>query len=285
MTTLTQNYQFAFNDWVFGGLGAGVQILEVQGLEDLPDMRVQDANRGYADGMWTGRDFLSGRTITFKLQIMNNANGTMQQYLSDLKANLLYQTTGTGVLQFKLPTRSQQRVVARVRKRALKIDPEYSYGRSEATVEFFCPDPRIYDDAEIVGALVPGAGLARTYNRTYNLTYSTPLSAFTSAMDFTNSGNVTVFPKFTMTGSCSNPVIFNTTTGQRLQMSVTLGASDVLVLDTDLRTVTLNGGYARNVLAAGSTWFGFPPGVTSLGVACVTTSGSSLSVSYRNGYV
>jgi hypothetical protein len=57
MTTLTQVYSFAFKNQVFGGAGSPYQIQSVEGLESLPGIRNQDDNRGYHDGMFTGRDF------------------------------------------------------------------------------------------------------------------------------------------------------------------------------------------------------------------------------------
>lgn len=285
MATPTQNYQFAFNGWLFGGPGQGVQVLEVDGVEDLPTLRVQDDTRGFQDGMFTGRDFLNSRTITFTLQIMNDANNSMQVYLAELKNNLLYQQQGTGTLQFLLPNRSLQRVSARVRKRALRIDPDYAYGRATATVELFCPDPRIYDDASQGAVLTPGATVGRTYSRIYPLVYATPTGTSNAFVNFTNSGNVTVFPTYTLTGAMVNPRIINSTTGQAINVSLTMSAADTLVIDPDLRSITLNGDPARNVLTNSSTWFGLPPGTSTIGIVVDTSSGGTCTVAYRNGYV
>jgi hypothetical protein len=55
---ITTLYQFSFNSQAFGGAGSPYQIQSVDGLESLPTIRNQDDNRGYNDGMFTGRDFL-----------------------------------------------------------------------------------------------------------------------------------------------------------------------------------------------------------------------------------
>ena len=70
------NYRFAFNDFEFGGGNSVYQILTLDGLEDLPQIRNQDDNRGYQDGMWTGRDFLSGRTLTFNIIVLGDSNNS-----------------------------------------------------------------------------------------------------------------------------------------------------------------------------------------------------------------
>ena len=68
ITTLN-SYSFAFNGFIFGGADSPYQITSVDGIEDLPTLRVQDDNRGYQDGMFTGRDFLSGRSILMTLHV------------------------------------------------------------------------------------------------------------------------------------------------------------------------------------------------------------------------
>lgn len=285
MTTPSGNYQFAFNGWAFGGTASGVQVLQVDGLEDQPNLRTQDDSGGYRDGQFSGRDFLNGRTITFTLQIMTDGVNTMQSYLADLKANLVFQQTGTGVLQFQLPGRAVQRVNARVRRRAITIDPEYVYGKALAHVEFFCPDPRVYDDAASGAVLIPGANVGRTYNRVYPLVYTTPVGGSTASLAFTNAGNVTVFPTITLSGSMSYPQVVNSTTGQSIALNIVMSATDVIVIDTDLRSITYNGNPARNLLINTSQWFGLPPGSTTLGIIATTPSGATCSITYRNGYV
>ena len=286
MTTPSGDYQFSFNGWAFGGLGQGVQVLQVDGLEDMPGLRVQDDNRGFSDGMFTGRDFLNGRVITFTLQVMNDAANTMQTYLAELKANLVFQQSGTGTLQFQLPGRGVQRVYGRVRRRSITINPEYVYGRSIAVVEFFCPDPRVYDDSAITQALTPAAGLGRTYNRVYPLLYNASTGTSGNVVTVTNNGNVTMFPTMTLVGPCTNPVIYNQTTGQQLQFNYTLLGSDTLYIDPDLRLVTLNGNPARNLLMNGSQWFGFPAGNTTLTFTTTAyTTGAALTLTYRSAYV
>lgn len=285
MATPDTDYEFAFNGWLFGGPGQGVQVLEIDGLEDMPSLRVQDDSRGFQDGMFTGRDFLNGRSIMFTLQVMNDSAGTMQTYLAQLKSNLVFQQAGTGILQFKLPGRAVQRVSARVRRRALKVDPDYTFGKSMAVVELFCPDPRIYDDAAQGAVLTPGAGSGRTYNRVYPLLYNSATGSSSATATFTNAGNVTVFPTFTLTGSMVTPIINNVTTGQVVKVNYSLGAGDVMIIDPEARSVVLNGFPARNLIDNTSDWFGFPPGDTTVGIVASGTPTGTISVTYRNGYV
>lgn len=73
VSSLTQ-YSLAFNGYVFGGGSSMHQILDLDGLESLPAVRNQDDNRGYADGMFSGNDFLSGRNLTITILTTGNSS-------------------------------------------------------------------------------------------------------------------------------------------------------------------------------------------------------------------
>lgn len=292
------NYRFAFNDFEFGGGNSPYQIMTVDGLEDLPGIRNQDDNRGYQDGMWTGRDFLSGRSLVFVMTIRGDSNFSMQYYLNLLQANLVPQQQGTGLLQFQLPGSSLQRINARVRRRAITINTDYSSGMATATYEFFCPDPRYYDDTEHTTNLI---NATTTAGRTYNRVYTTAPSAvynnpYEDGMYFgggagapnliTNNGWATSNPIITIEGPCVNPKVTNVTAGLYLLVDTTLGTGDTLILNTDYRTVTLNGINRRALLNNASTWFAAPPGTSYYTFTATGTDGNtSCVVSWRNAYI
>lgn len=88
-------YSFAFNGYVFGGGSSMHQVLDLNGLEALPNIRNQDDNRGYADGMFSGNDFLSGRDITITILTMGNSSTAS---ISAATA------TGTGIISYTTST-------------------------------------------------------------------------------------------------------------------------------------------------------------------------------------
>ena len=80
MATLTSlnYYGFAWNGFAFGGANSPYQITSADGIEGLPDIRNQDDTQGFNDGMFSGRDFLSGRTVTLTiLTLSNNTTATI----------------------------------------------------------------------------------------------------------------------------------------------------------------------------------------------------------------
>lgn len=292
------DYRFAFNDFEFGGGDSVYQIMTIDGLEDLPVIRNQDDNRGYQDGMWTGRDFLSGRTLVFTMTVRGDNQNNMNYYLNQLQQNLVPQQQGTGLLQFQMPESALQRFNARVRRRAIQINTDYSSGLATATYEFFCPDPRYYDDTEQTTDLINATAVA---GRTYNRVYTQPASSgsnnpLTAGMYFgggagapnliTNNGWTTTYPLITIQGPAINPQITNVTAGAFLKVDTTLGSQDTLVINTDLRTVTLNGISRRALLNNASTWFAAPPGTSYYTFTATGTDGNTACViSWRSAYI
>ena len=93
VTSLT-NYAFAWNDYLFGA-GTAHPISDVQGLEALPGIRNQDDNRGYSDGMFSGNDFLAGRTITMSIVTLSSSSTASISAASATGTSVITYTTST----------------------------------------------------------------------------------------------------------------------------------------------------------------------------------------------
>lgn len=279
------NYQFQFGSFVFGA-GTPFVIKEVTGLEDLPVIRNQDDNKGYNDGMFTGRDFFSGRTLTFMFNVLAGNGNTAQTNFNLFQAALNPQQTGTTTLQFLLsPSDSLRTTQARVRSRAVPVNPEWTYGKITAQVTLFCPDPRLYSSPATVASMSPQPPLGRSYNRTYNLLYGG--GSLSTSTSIVNNGNATTGPVITITGPAVNPTIGNITTNQYMTVNVSLANTDTLVIDLDNKLITLNGSPARNLVAGNSVWFSAPPGTSSFYFTAqsYTVGTTSASVTYSSAWV
>jgi phage-related protein len=284
MPVVTNSYEFSFGGLNFGGGSSPYQILSVDGLEGLPGIRNQDDNRGYQDGMFSGRDFLAGRTITITFQTFGSGGNSAQTNFNTIQAKLLPQTSGTTPLYFILPPSGEQFVNARVRVLRTAVDPNYTYGMITSQVEFFCPDPNYYNSTQQSASLSVSAAPGRTYNRTYNLVYG--FGSYTTLTNVVNSGWATTYPIITITGPITNPTLGNVTTGQYLNLSGTITNTDTLVIDTQNRLITLNGASARNLLSTG-TWFNAPPGTSQYYLTGSTTTAgvTAATVTWYNAYI
>jgi hypothetical protein len=256
--TLIAVYSFSFNGQVFGGANSPYQILSVDGLESLPGIRNQDDNRGFNDGMFSGRDFLAGRNISMIIQTYGDGVNSAQVNFNTLQSVLLPQSSGTTPLYFKLPTATtDQYINVRVRGLSTTISPEYTYGQITSQLELFAPDPRYYNSNQQTATLAYSTPTGRIYNRTYNLTYGGGSATITTTI--TNNGWADTYPVITITGPITNPVIGNQTQGKFLDLVGTFSSSDSLVVDLYNKLITLNGQPARNLLISGD-WFSAQPG-------------------------
>ena len=260
MPVVTASYSFSFNGLTFGGSATPYQILSVDGLEGIPQIRNQDDNRGYADGMFSGQDFLAGRNITITfLTLATSGGNSAQTNLNLIQSALLPQTSGTTALYFILPPSGEQFINARVRSFVTTVDPNYTYGYITSQVTFFCPNPTYYDSTLQTGVLSVSNPLGRTYNRTYNLEYGGGSTAVTTAV--TNNGRWAAYPTITLNGPITNPTLGNTTQNKYLTFTGTYTNTDSLVIDLYNKLVTLNGVTARNLLTSGD-WFWAPVGTS-----------------------
>jgi hypothetical protein len=278
------NYQFQFGSYIFGGANSVTQIDEVDGLESLPEIRNQDDNRGYNDGMFTGRDFLGGRQVIITMKTFAGEGNNAQQNFRLLQDAMLPQQQGTTPLYFQLATTDGQKVLnARVRARQTLIDPDYTYGYIRSQYTLFAPDPRYYSDPSVTTSLLPAVALGRTYDRTYDLEYGGGSAGAT----IVNDGTVTTYPVVTISGPITDPTIANQSTGQYITVNTTLSVSDDLVIDLYEKTITLNGSAARNLLAGNSQWFGCDPGNTVISfTGSGTTIGTTVAtITYRSAFV
>ena len=259
--TLTAVYSFSFNGQVFGGANSPYQITEVDGLESLPEIRNQDDNRGYADGMFSGRDFLGGRSISMIIETFATTGMSAQDNYNILQSILLPQTSGTTPLYFKLPTvTGDQYINARVRGLRTVITPDYTYGKITSQVIFYCPDPRWYSSNQQTATLAYSTPTGRIYNRIYNLTYGGGSATITTTI--TNNGWTDTYPTITITGPITNPTVGNGTQNKALNFAGTFSSSDALEIDLYNKLITLNGQPARNLLISGE-WFSAQTGNNS----------------------
>lgn len=256
--TLTAVYSFSFNGLTFGGANSPYQILSVDGLESLPELRVQDDNRGFNDGMFSGRDFLAGRTISMIIQTYGSTGASAQDNFNTLQSKLLPQTSGTTPLYFKMPTATNDQYInARVRGNRTTITPEYTYGQITSQFEFFCPDPRYYNSNQQTATMAYSTPTGRIYNRTYNLVYGGGSATITTTIS--NNGWADTYPTITINGPITNPTVGNQTQSKALNFVGTFSNSDDLVVDLYNKLITLNGQPARNLLISGD-WFSAQPG-------------------------
>ncbi|GAA2141620.1 hypothetical protein GCM10009760_25980 [Kitasatospora kazusensis] len=279
-----RDFQLSVNGVTLGP-GTPYLVHAVEGL-GLPEVRHTDAQRAGTDGNWYGVDAIDGRTLTLSVTVVG-ADPASARAAYDTLMGAWWLPPGVPylTLNLKLPGREENIIGGRPRR--AEADTTRLLGRRVGvTLTLVAADPRIYSSTTYgVPASLPVAPGGRVYPRVYPLTFGG--TGTSGAVLATNTGNTAVWPLITVTGPCTSPVITNSATGAWIGAALTLGPTDVLTIDTDQRTITLNGTASRrSTLIPGSTWWPMLPGVTQLTYTAQGYAAASQSaLAWRNAWI
>jgi hypothetical protein len=157
----------------------------------------------------------------------------------------------------------------------------------EFSLQMTAPDPlRQGTEVHTATCGLPRPGPGITFPLDFGdsgLQFGEPVSG---SLGLTNAGTAISLPLWTVTGPCDQPVIRNDSTGQRLAFGLRLLDGDTLTVDVAARTVLLGGASRRAALLPRSTWFGLPPGNTTIGFdALDSTQPGTLTATWRDAWV
>jgi hypothetical protein len=263
---LTVQLSYSFNGLTFGGIGQDVQVLTASGVRGTPNMRTADAPWPMDDGDAPGVNTLDERVMQFALQVMGHLSQPFETVMQTLATAFVPVQNPTLVspLQCYLDPSwpEAKQCMARVTAATTPIDNDYSHQIAKPNVQFTAADPLWYSStlhSVSTGLPSPTAGL------TYPVTYDVPFGASSGgSASVTNAGNYATAPLITITGPCTNPYV--SLGSATMKLNLTLGVSDVVVIDMAAMTVTLNGADRQNAPAFGSAWWSIPVGTYSVGV-------------------
>lgn len=286
---LVSEFQIELNGLLLGD-GTPYGLTQVDGL-DLPPMRHSNVDRSSDHGAWEGLDLLSERTVTATIDIGPEATAAAFETDRMALAAIMVPRTSDIPLAFM---RGGVKYLVNVRpsRFAMSQTTDYMFRLAPAAIELIAADPRIYALAQqsATTTISVSTGGLSTVLTTVLLTAGTSASGTVSV---TNAGSFGARPVITITGPSSGALngfrITNTTQSAFLDFpSLVLSPGDSLVIDTDAKSVVLNGQASRRgSLGAGSTWFELTPGVVqSITLTGADSSNTSLmSVAWRNAYL
>jgi hypothetical protein len=300
-----QDYQVQLPDGTVVGAGTAVGLKSIDGLRSLPDDRDADSPRGQQDGSNVGQSFLSDRSVVFEFEVFDPAGGleaalqsvsrnwqniqdpgdvvlTVGDYLSQLASG---GTRPVSALQVQLPGRTAPLLLlGRPKRFRTPVDADYQFRKARITAEWKVPDGVLYDvgvKSANCGLPSPVSGL--TFPETPPFTFGTSSGG---SVVLTNGGAYDAFPVFAVAGPCYRPVITKGSTGQFIRLNINLLAGDLLVVDTQSKTVTYNGANRNNTVDAGSSFFTLPAGTSTVqfGSSDGTAVTGTMTASLLNTY-
>lgn len=101
----------------------------------------------------------------------------------------------------------------------------------------------------------------------------------------TNAGTAAAFPVITIQGPVINPVLTNATTGERMALTLTLGAADTIVIDMFERTIIQGGATNRmGALVTGSNFWALVPGENIIYYSADAYDISTSTLTWRSAF-
>lgn len=246
----------------------------VTGLES-PDIRTTTNNYSGRDGgRVEGSQLYSGRLITIPGFISSSDCDTHIEERIELIENLPKNVD----IDVEIQLTQSFSVFTSVRVLAVTMDFDSKLD-SQFKVDLYAGDPNLYTSQSFT------VGLSKLIGGGFTIPFVLPVTFApgSSPTVVNNSGSVTVYPQFRIEGETTNPRFTNLDTGEFIELTLNASTGDVVVIDTDKRTATLNGASVLYLLDDASTWLSLAPGDTR--IQYTTDNGSDdgvATVTWRN---
>lgn len=263
---------------------AGVLIPEECSGLDSAEVRENLTDRTEQDGSIQGDQFYGKRPIVLTGEIPATSAIERNEMLARLKrasnamrkdAALMWQPSG-GENQF-VKCRRQQPL--RVTGNWLK----------KFQLSLVAADPRLYSTTLYTGTIepAPASESGRSYEKAFDYEYGAATPSGTLFIN--NQGDGESPPIIRIYGPGINPVVYNITTGQQVNLTYTLNTvEEYLELDFFARTIKLNGESNRYSALnfASSDWWLLQPDINEVRIGYSSFSaGAKMEVFYRDAWI
>ncbi|MEU1506425.1 phage tail protein [Kitasatospora sp. NPDC005748] len=278
------------------GDGTDYSVVEIPGWEDLPGVDSGSSLRAQQIGALPGQLLAQARSITCTMQVTADPANWPAIRRALMTATTIRQDEQPLVVQLA----GQKLLVnARITRRAVATTTAGVLGNPLVTLLWEASDPRRYDVAEqSASAVLPTVetGLSFGTPTETGLSFGTPESGLnfgtpgaTGDLLVVNAGDTAAHPVIELRGPVVTPTV--TLGSVRLEYAITLGATDVLVVDTWAGTVTL-GGQSRISTATNRSvpegLFTIPPGQSVINFRADPSStdpAAQATVRWRSAYM
>ena len=286
---ITEPYQIEWRGHLWGGTTTDTALTDLAGWLDKPGLRGSNADRPGRHGAYPGLKRAETRTVEAELTVMvDDPDMSILRFIEDACAYT--EDPVEEDLVIWAGTTEPQLVRARLEKVAIPTDHDWSVGHHRVRMQWVATDPRRYSwwsETSPVLGMPGGATSGVVFPITFPITFGTGISS--GSLTVWNGGNATTWPTFTLTGTLVSPEIVRVDTGQRLRFNsgFTLADGQTMTIDTDARTVVVDGVSRRSELTY-ADWFGIPPKqdvVIALNSAGAYDSSAGLRITWSWAYL
>jgi hypothetical protein len=256
-------------------------VTKEDGWSTGPDIRLSLPNRPQRDGGFDAESFRAMRVVTLEGVAIAPDRETRERAKNRIAAVL---ADGSALSELTVAEHTvTRRALVRLSAGTKIVD------RGPHTFDFSlqvtAPDPLRHGvEVRTAACGLPRPGPGVGFPLGFPVFFGDPVGG---ALGLANEGTAVAWPVWTITGPCTQPVIRNDSTGQRLAFGLRLLDGETLVVDVAARTVLLGGSASRrSALLPRSAWFGIPPGGMAVGFdALDPAEAGTLTVSWRDAWI
>jgi len=262
-------------------LGVEWWVTKEEGWSTSPPLRLSLVDRPERDGAFDSPSYRSPRVITLEGSAVA-PDRSAKEHAKDRLAAVL---NDGGVLRPLVVTEPHVTRRLLVRLSAETKISDRKNGVFDFSLQLTAPDPLRYSAAlNAASCPLPTSSGGVTFPLSFPLDFGEGSSGGRLQLD--NRGTAPSWPVWRIAGPCTDPVVINPETGEQLAFGLTVQAGEVLVVDSDARTVLLQGTASRrSFLLPDSEWFPLRPGSNRIGFrAAQTESAARLTAEWRDAW-
>lgn len=258
-------------------------IQSIQGL-GRPEIRTSEAARTNRDGYRPGRRLLGGRTIPIELVVVGWDQTGFGAALDALRALDAIDDVDLRLRLAGVAGSNTVRIPVHVQRDDIPLEEEYTSFAVRAALELRATDPRLYSDTETTLTL-----LSSTVTGGLSFPWTFPISFGGSGSagsgNATNAGNYLAPVRIEIHGPIDQPRLRNETTNEEIFYDGELEAGEWLAIDTEARTVLLQGTANRYWVLGATQWWGLIPGVNNIRFFGSASTGAVAHIMYRSAWL
>lgn len=243
---LTRAYAYGFKNLVFGS-GTDYVTTQVDGLLGMAPVRDTDTERQGDHGVFPGILTYGKRIMAFDLTIVGQAGTDIENKLA--VARRVFQlprkrlSRNLEPFTFWRPGQPKKMCFVRCTNRDFSSDFQTARGMAKGSVELTAPSPLIYSTQLFSNQIAPTGGSG---SRT-----------ITMNGDYADGA----WPELRITGPVTTALIQNVADGGRtIRLSLSLGASDVAIVNVEREIVWVNGVRRSTAIRSDNQWWSLLPG-------------------------
>lgn len=254
---------------------AGIDVSEIAGWLDLPEVRSAMADRPGVNGSFDGKPLFSSRVITLTGAITGATQGDAIA-TRNLLAGILY----AGDLLTMTVAHDEVGELSALVRPSGGINFALAGGSTsiDFSITVTAPDPTLYGRDSFTSLTLPQftAGGGWQWPMSWPVDWGTP-DVGSASVFLPNDGTATYWPRLRLSGELVNPTL-TLDTGEWLRFNGSLTADQWLDIDLPNRRVLLNGQASRRQFVTtsyGSSWLGVPPGGARMSWAADNTNSTA----------